>query len=183
MAVSVFEGEYHDSGWGSAVRAEDRELFAQLSLASQQAGISWRVVWNKKHHYEKAFHDWDLRKVAAMDDEAPWSIFPTMSMGEGPPLVLLERGSILHALGRFLESAKNLQAAEGELELLDLSNDAGGKIAKYIWSDSATKYKTPPVEKLSLNALNMINYLAVGDLNGTFGRVDRGKGGDKELAR
>lgn len=82
------------------------------------------------------------------------------------PLVLLERATILHALGRYAESSKNFQAAERELELLDLSNDAGGKIAKYIWSDSATKYKAPPVEQLSLNALNMINYLAVGDLNG-----------------
>jgi len=100
-----------------------------------------------------------LLKVDAADE------LPDDMKGDRP-LVVLERGSILHALGRFLESAKNLQAAEGELELLDLSNDAGGKIAKYIWSDSATKYKTPPVERLALNALNMINYLAVGDLNG-----------------
>lgn len=100
-----------------------------------------------------------LLKVDAADE------LPTDMKGN-QPLVVLERGSILHALGRFLESAKNLQAAEGELELLDLSNDAAGKIGKYIWSDSATKYKTPPVEKISLNALNMINYLAVGDLDG-----------------
>jgi DNA-3-methyladenine glycosylase I len=69
MAVCVFEGEYHDVVWGSAVRDDDTELFAQLSLASQQAGISWRIVWNKRHHYRRAFHQWDLGKVAAMDDE------------------------------------------------------------------------------------------------------------------
>lgn len=82
------------------------------------------------------------------------------------PLVVLERATILHALGDYDDSITNLQAAENQLELLDLSGDAAGNVAKYIWSDASTKYKTPPVEKLSLNALNMLNYLAKGDLEG-----------------
>ena len=44
------------------------ELFAQLMLASQQCGVSWRVVWNKRHHYRAAFRNWDLRAVAAMGE-------------------------------------------------------------------------------------------------------------------
>ena len=58
------------------------QIFAQLSLASQQAGVSWRIVWNKRAHYAAAFHDWDMAKVAAMtaadldllcDKEGPWA--------------------------------------------------------------------------------------------------------------
>ena len=51
---------YHDDVWGTPVRTS-RELFTQLSLASQQAGLSWSVVWNKREAYREAFHDWDMR--------------------------------------------------------------------------------------------------------------------------
>lgn len=82
------------------------------------------------------------------------------------PLAILERGTILHAMGEWEHSARDMQLADQELEMLDLSRDAAGKIGQFIYSDSATKYKAPPVEKLSLNAYNMINYLARGDLQG-----------------
>ena len=82
------------------------------------------------------------------------------------PLVVLERGTILHGLRRYEDSATNWQAADKELELLDIGGDVAGNVAKYVWSDSATKYRAPPVEKLALNAFNMLNYLAMGDLAG-----------------
>ena len=63
----VFSGEYHDDVWGTPVR-DSRALFGQLSLVTQQCGVSWRVVWNKRHHYEEAFHGWDIARVAAMTD-------------------------------------------------------------------------------------------------------------------
>jgi len=82
------------------------------------------------------------------------------------PLAALERAVLLQATDRFQDSATTLSAAEGELELLDLSPDAIGEIGAYIYSDSARKYKTTPTEQLSLNAVNMLNYLALGDVNG-----------------
>ena len=63
----VFEGEYHDAVWGTPVY-DSRGLFSQLSLCTQQCGVSWRIVWNKRLHYHDAFHAWDMRKVAAMTD-------------------------------------------------------------------------------------------------------------------
>jgi hypothetical protein len=82
------------------------------------------------------------------------------------PLVVLERATVLMALGEHELSARDYQAADKELELLDIARDGAGKIGKYIYSDSAPKYKTSPTEKLSLNAMNMCNYLVLGDLNG-----------------
>lgn len=79
-------------------------------------------------------------------------------------LTVLERGTVLRAMGRYEDSARDFGAAEKELELLDIAGDAGGQIGKYIYSDSATKYKSPPTEKLALNGLNLLNYLARGDL-------------------
>lgn len=81
-------------------------------------------------------------------------------------LAVLERAMILQALGMYKLSARDFQAADKELELLDIARDGVGQIGKYMFSDSATKYKAPPSEKLSLNAFNMINYLAMGDLSG-----------------
>ena len=81
-------------------------------------------------------------------------------------LVVLERAMVLQAMGEYEASAKNFIAADKELEFLDLARDGAGKLGKYIYSDSATKYKTSPAEKLSLNAMNMLNFLVRGDLSG-----------------
>ncbi len=82
------------------------------------------------------------------------------------PLLLLERATILQALGLYELSARDFQSADQNLEVLDLTSDTAGDIGKYLFSDDATLYKAPPHEKLLLNTLNMINYLARGDLNG-----------------
>ena len=42
-----------------------------------------------------------------------------------------------------------------------------GEIGKYMFSDSSTKYRSSPVEKISLNSFNMMNYLAQGNLSGS----------------
>ncbi|NVB38187.1 hypothetical protein G6O69_10115 [Pseudenhygromyxa sp. WMMC2535] len=80
-------------------------------------------------------------------------------------LAVLERATLLHAMQRWESSAINFQAAEEQLEFLDLSSSAD-EIGRYVFSDSATRYRTTPTEKLSLNAINLINYLARGDLDG-----------------
>jgi len=104
----------------------------------------------------------DMNRVLGVEsaDELPntWS-------GDRP-LAALERGSLQQALGRYTGATRDLSAAEQELELLDLSADAIGALATYLYSDSAKNYKTPPTERLALNAVNLLNYLAVGDLDG-----------------
>jgi hypothetical protein len=90
---------------------------------------------------------------------------PSSLKGE-KPLLVLERAMILQAMNRFKESAINFQIADKSLELLDLQKDTTGKIGKYLLSGSSGVYKMPAYEKLMLNTMNMINYLALGDLNG-----------------
>ncbi|AKU92942.1 hypothetical protein [Vulgatibacter incomptus] len=86
--------------------------------------------------------------------------------GSETALTLLERATVLQAQGHYRVSARDFSAAEKELELLDIARDDVGSIGKYVYSDDATKYKTTPTEKLLLNAFNMVNYLAQGDLAG-----------------
>ena len=58
---------YHDDVWGVPLR-DDAALFEVLSLCSQQCGLSWRVIWNKRADYRQAFHNFDMRQLAAMDE-------------------------------------------------------------------------------------------------------------------
>ncbi len=81
-------------------------------------------------------------------------------------LVVLERATMLQAQGEYETSARDFEVADKQLELLDISRDGAGKLGKYIYSDSATKFKASPTEKLSINAMNLCNYLVRGDLQG-----------------
>ena len=81
-------------------------------------------------------------------------------------LVALERAVLLQSIGQYKCSARDLSAAENELDYIDLSGDTAGKIGEYIYSDSAEKYKAQPTERLAINAFNMLNYLMMGDLQG-----------------
>ncbi|MAI80352.1 MAG: hypothetical protein CL917_15495 [Deltaproteobacteria bacterium] len=81
-------------------------------------------------------------------------------------LALLDRATIEQAQSDFKNSARDFGVADEELQLLDISNDTVGQIGKYLISDSSTKYKASPVEKLALNGFNMMNYLAMGQLTG-----------------
>lgn len=81
-------------------------------------------------------------------------------------LTVLERGIVLQSLGRYKESSRDLSAAEQEIELLDLRRNGVDALGKYLYSDASGKYKAPPSERLALNAINLLNYLADGDLDG-----------------
>lgn len=78
----------------------------------------------------------------------------------------LERATLKQALGEWDSSARDFQAADKELEVLDLTSDPVGTLGRYVYSDSSTKYRASPTEKLALNSFNMMNYLAQGDLRG-----------------
>lgn len=87
-------------------------------------------------------------------------------VGGNTALLVLERATVKQGLGSWRSSALDFQVADRNLEVLDLRNDTAGNIGKWLFSDDVTVYKAPPHEKLLLNALNMLNYLSLGDLEG-----------------
>ncbi|NDV79943.1 DNA-3-methyladenine glycosylase I [Dysgonomonas sp. 511] len=60
--------KYHDEEWGRLV-TDDKTLFEFLVLESAQAGLSWITILRKREGYRKAFHNFDIEKVAAMTSE------------------------------------------------------------------------------------------------------------------
>lgn len=88
------------------------------------------------------------------------------SSGGDKGLLLLDRAMILQGLDRYPLSSRDLETADKQIELLDLSRNAGHEIGKYLFSDDVGPYKAPAYEKLLINTENIVNYLARADLNG-----------------
>ncbi|HWA74270.1 MAG TPA: hypothetical protein VG937_18125 [Polyangiaceae bacterium] len=81
-------------------------------------------------------------------------------------LLLLDRAMILQGLDKYPISSRDLETADKQIDLLDLSRNAAHDIGKYLFSDDVGPYKAPAYEKLLINGENIVNYLARGDLNG-----------------
>lgn len=60
--------EYHDRQYGFPIH-DDNELFCRLILEINQAGLSWTTVLKKQENFRKAYHEFDIRKVAQYKDK------------------------------------------------------------------------------------------------------------------
>ena len=103
---------YHDSEWGVPLH-DDRLLFEFLCLEGAQAGLSWRTVLHKREHYRRAFHDFDIARVAAMKERELEKL-------------LLDPGLIRNRL-KITATRDNARAA---LEVMD----EHGSLDAYLWS-------------------------------------------------
>ena len=65
---SELYAHYHDTEWAVPVH-DDRTLFEMLILEGAHAGLSWETVLKKREGYRARFHNFDVKKVAAMTDE------------------------------------------------------------------------------------------------------------------
>ncbi|MBB1397645.1 DNA-3-methyladenine glycosylase I [Pseudoalteromonas sp. SG44-8] len=59
--------DYHDNEWGVPVY-DDQILFEFITLESAQAGLSWYTILKKRDGYRRAFLDFDVEKVAQMNE-------------------------------------------------------------------------------------------------------------------
>lgn len=65
---SNIEMDYHDTEWGVPV-TDEKKWFEFLVLDSFQAGLSCKIILQKREGFRKAFYDFDVQKVAQMTDE------------------------------------------------------------------------------------------------------------------
>lgn len=59
----VLMRDYHDHEWGAPLH-DDRKLFEFLILEGMQAGLSWKLVLDKRENFRRAFRGFDPEKVA-----------------------------------------------------------------------------------------------------------------------
>lgn len=55
---------YHDQYYGFPIEDDD-ELFCRLVLEINQAGLSWTTILKKQETFRKAYHNFNIKKVAA----------------------------------------------------------------------------------------------------------------------
>lgn len=59
---------YHDFEWGRPVR-DEQKMFEFLTLETFQAGLSWITILKKRENFREAFHQFNIKKVAAMNEQ------------------------------------------------------------------------------------------------------------------
>ena len=59
---------YHDTQYGFPIE-DDNELFCRLVLEINQAGLSWTTILNKQENFRKAYHYFNIKKVAGYKEK------------------------------------------------------------------------------------------------------------------
>lgn len=59
---------YHDQAYGFPINS-DEELFCRLILEINQAGLSWTTILKKEASFRKAYHQFNLKKVAGYGEK------------------------------------------------------------------------------------------------------------------
>lgn len=108
---------YHDLEWGVPV-LDDKTQFEFLTLESAQAGLSWLTILKRREGYRRVFHNFDVQKVADMDENEILQ-------------ALLDPGIIRNKL-KVRAAVKNAQI------FLEIQKEFG-TFSKYIWSFVAGK--------------------------------------------
>lgn len=72
-AVAVMEKTnvhrvYHDTAYGFPIE-DDNELFERLILEINQAGLSWTTILNKQLNFKRAYHKFNIKKVASYNEK------------------------------------------------------------------------------------------------------------------
>lgn len=102
---------YHDSEWGVPLH-DDRRLFEFMVLDAMQAGLSWRIVLQKRRRLEEALDGFDPAKVARYDDRDMQRLLAT----EG---IIRNRQKL----------AASITNARGVLKIQET-----GSLDEYVWS-------------------------------------------------
>lgn len=64
----VIHKTYHDSHYGFPIH-DDNELFGRLIMEINQAGLSWETILKKEAGFRKAYHNFNIKKVAAYGEK------------------------------------------------------------------------------------------------------------------
>lgn len=104
--------DYHDNEWGRPVR-EEQKMFEFLILETFQAGLSWITILNKRDHFRAAFHNFDIEKVASMDE--------------------LDVEELLQNKG-IIRNRQKIEAAIGNARVLMELHSRGERLLDILWS-------------------------------------------------
>jgi DNA-3-methyladenine glycosylase I len=67
-AKRTLHQNYHDCHYGFPLH-DDNELFGRLIMEINQAGLSWETILKKEESFRKAYHHFNIKKIAAYTEK------------------------------------------------------------------------------------------------------------------
>ncbi|URL58751.1 DNA-3-methyladenine glycosylase I [Luteibacter flocculans] len=138
---SDIERVYHDTEWGVPVY-EDHLIFERFSLRAVQAGLAWRTVLVKRESFARAFHGFDIARVAAMGDDELAAVLADRGVirnrlkinairnnARAALRVIDERGSLSAYLWAFVGGTPQVNARRGD-EPLPMRSDLSDQLSE-----------------------------------------------------
>jgi DNA-3-methyladenine glycosylase I len=126
---------YHDEVWGTRTYDESA-LFEALTLGVFEAGLSWSVVFGKRDGFRKAFHEFDVARVAGMTERDVERLLHDRS-------IIRNRAKIQATI----ENARAIRGATPSLAALARSYESARKRAPRSIADLPTS--TPQADALA----------------------------------
>jgi len=118
----TFNKTYHDTQYGFPLK-DDNLLFERLILEINQAGLSWITILRKAENFRKAYHDFNIDKIA--------------KYGEKDSTRLLADAGIIRnrlKVNAAIENAKRIQALRNEFGSFKSWLDANHPLTKEEWT-------------------------------------------------
>ena len=118
----TFNKTYHDTQYGFPLK-DDNLLFERLILEINQAGLSWITILRKAENFRKAYHSFDIDKVAKYSEKDLTRL-------------LADAGIIRNRLkvNAAIENAKRIQALRKEFGSFKGWLDAKHPLTKDEWT-------------------------------------------------
>lgn len=140
---------YSNEIWGHRLDDDDA-LFEVMCLQVFQAGLTWRMVLGRRDAFRRAFHGWQIHKVAAM---GPDSVERLMA----DPSIIRNRRKIEACVAN-AGIIQQIQASHGSFSQWfyhDLETDNLGELQK--WLRGAFKFMGPEIARMWLMAAGRIS--------------------------
>ncbi|HXQ33254.1 MAG TPA: DNA-3-methyladenine glycosylase I, partial [Anaerolineales bacterium] len=118
----TFNKIYHDTQYGFPLK-DDNLLFERLILEINQAGLSWITILRKAENFRKAYHKFDIDKIA--------------KYGEKDSVRLLADAGIIRnqlKVNAAIENAKRIQALRKDFGSFKGWLDANHPLTKEEWT-------------------------------------------------
>lgn len=121
--------EYHDKHYGFPI-LDDNELFCRLILEINQAGLSWTTILNKQENFRKAYHYFDIKKVAAYTEKD----FNRLMNDAGIIRNRLKINAAIENAKTILQIRKEFNSFKNWLDHYNLRLEASGTKRKEEWT-------------------------------------------------
>lgn len=119
--------DYHDNEWGRPV-IDDQRLYEKICLEGFLSGMSWKLIYNKREHFRRAFKAFDFHLVAQFDAHD------------------VER--LMHDVSIVRNRAKIVSTINNAKRAIELMQEAGS-LASWLWQFEPTQQHRPKTVDLA----------------------------------